>query len=300
MDRMNERLEGTFFLDGLIEGRIATPDFEDELRSWLMRVRAAGLHFHLEVEGGGFSLLGENDPVAVGELAQPPAERIAQALEDLLERMPADARAQVFSTLRSIEYRPNTEVQTLFAVSDGQVTMRQRSSAAETVAPPQPLDRRDKLKLLGVGLATAVLAVAISTFFVDYRAVWDDVVQNVSPFDIEALEVDLGAFERYFTIEQKKMGKGASVNVVLERTDAFPTTPEEAEALVAAENASLAERLAAESLARGYVRVEFFDHEGKYMGASFVRVAPLRDSETHTLNFPLSRNPRTSRIAMVY
>ena len=90
---MNEAIEGTFALDGLIEGKIPErADAKDLLHEWIEFAAKAKLKFSLELEGTSFSLLADNNPVQVAKLEAPPDEAVANALTELLRIFPADER----------------------------------------------------------------------------------------------------------------------------------------------------------------------------------------------------------------
>ena len=103
---MSDKVEGTVVLDGLLEGKLPpTPDAADRLREWIRDVRSLGVRFSLDIEGGAFSILPENRPISVSAFGEAPADAIVNALNQLLKVFPVGQRGQLFSTLRSVEYR---------------------------------------------------------------------------------------------------------------------------------------------------------------------------------------------------
>ncbi|MFW6158144.1 MAG: DUF7575 domain-containing protein [Planctomycetota bacterium] len=62
---------------------------------------------------------------------------------------------------------------------------------------------------------------------------------------------------------------------------------------------SVADELAIEALARGYVRCEYYDEEGKYLVSVEIRVAGLRENETAEVTVPLPRR-RPARMVVTY
>ena len=58
-----DKLEGTFHLDGLIEGPVFSDDDEQMIRQFLSDARKNGITFHLSIDGGRFSILPDTEPV---------------------------------------------------------------------------------------------------------------------------------------------------------------------------------------------------------------------------------------------
>ena len=301
---MSERMEGTFVLDGLIEGRLPGDDeAAGRARQWAARAARNGLPFALEIDGIRFSVLGEDRPLQVADLGDDPAETVAEALRELLEALPPDVRGEAFSTLRSTEYRRGEEVQTLYVVAPGgAIDVRQRIAEAATTAPPQPLSRRDKLRMAGTGLVAAVLVFLVSSVFVDYRALFDRIVEGVTPLNAAKLSVDAQRFARWLTVVEKTADAGGrGVVLKLKRTSEFPVTDADLRARLRACRDDPHQRLALEAVARGYVRCELFDKKGGFLGFAMVRIAPLRAAETLDLPVPFpSRGPRPARVVLTY
>ncbi|MCY2927235.1 MAG: hypothetical protein NT031_17740, partial [Planctomycetota bacterium] len=155
---MTGRLEGTFALDGLVEGALggAGEEFRGRLQAWADAARAGGLNL----------------------------------LFDLLKIFPLAQRRNIFSTLRSTEYRPGEEVQTIYAVApDGSVQMHQRTVSARTEAPPEPLTLKQKLRLGAVGLAVAMGVFGLSSLFVDYGQLVRRLKDSVVAMDPDKVQV---------------------------------------------------------------------------------------------------------------
>jgi len=300
---MTEKVEGTIILDGLLEGPLVSPQVEDDLRDWVARAADRGLHFSLSVDGGTFSLLAANRPVPADRLGAEPAETIEEALRDLQSLLPPEAKRGLFSTLRSTEYAQGRETQTLYVLGpDGAFRRGQRTIEAETSAPPQPLTRKEKLKMAGMGLAVAALALLASSLFVDYPALYRSAVEGFTPLNPEGVKVETGPFADYFTVEKKAASSDAkAVLLTLKRTKGFPLTADDCQRLLDGEaGKKLASRLAVESLAQGYVRCEMFGKDNAFLGAAMARVAPLREKETCEVAIPLPANHRPTRIVIGY
>jgi hypothetical protein len=300
---MNQKTEGTLVLDGLLEGRLPPdPKVIERVRAWIDFAARLGLRYSLETDLNSFSILADDRPISVAQLRPDPARCIADALDELLKVFPEDERAALVSTIRSEEYRPGVAVRTLYVVGgDGTIQTREEQVEASTVAPPRQMSRREKLKLIGIGIGVAALLLAVSALFVDYPALFGRLREAVSPLDAQALPVDLGPFAQFFAVETRELRKGGRELVLtLKRTDAFPRTTEGCQRLIAQAEDAIGQRLAIEALARGYIRCEMFDKEGHCIGFSTERIAALRHEETVELALPLPRQVRLARLAFTY
>ena len=133
---MADKIERTFLLDGLLEGRLpARPGAESDLRGWVRFAGGRGIRLDLVIEGSRFSLLSDNTPRSTDDLEADPATLLAELLGDFLKAFDPPERTGVCSTLRTIEYRPGQEVQTAFAIApDGKVVTQDRTTPIDTVA----------------------------------------------------------------------------------------------------------------------------------------------------------------------
>ena len=300
---MNERVEGTIVLDGIVEGKLPPgPNARSKLQDWIDNTAAPNLKFSLSTEGGSFSLLASDRPILAEILGANPARTIEERLQELLETLPEQLRRTASSTLRSTEYRKGKEIQTLYAIGpDGRFHSAQRTVEAETTPAPRPLTLKDKLRFGAIGLAVAFLILAVSSIFVDYRGLIEDVIEGFTPLNPEGLKVETNSFSPYFNVVKKEAtGGGKEAVLTIRRTNAFPKTDAECDRLLNDPNLGLSQRLAIEALARGYVRCEYFDRKNGFRGFTIHRVSELRHKETATLVLPIPRKPRPDRIVITY
>lgn len=300
---MSEKVEGTIVLDGLIEGKLPdTPGAEQLLREWIEFAAGASLKFSLELEGASFNILAANTPIAAGPLGPKPAVQIAGTLAELLKVFPPGQGHGAFSTLRSVEYRRGMAVQTLYTIAaDGTVNTQERTVDAQTTAPPEPVSRREILRMAVFGVGVAAIVLAVSSIFVDYGDLWARIVEGATPFRAEELKVDAAAFKDYFTVESKAKARGGkAVVLTLKRTKDFPLDAAAIDKLPAAKGDSLTARLALEAIARGYVRCERFGKDDEFLGFTMQRISGLRQTETIQLAIPLPIKKRLTRLAITY
>jgi hypothetical protein len=330
---MSDRVEGTIVLDGLIQGKLPPGDDGPvSLREWTQAARRLGLNFNLEVEGSTFNLLPDNQPVEVEALGPGGADALADLLQELLDHYPPGQAHMVMSTVRSREYRQNTEVQTLYAVGpDGRIHTRQNLAPTKTTPPPPKLTTRDRVKLALIGLAVALGVFGISAIFIDYRGMARDAIDHAPWFESSTVQVDASRFDGLFKIEKVAVGhdrqKGQLV-VTLRRAESFPRTDAQLESAwqkaamatrrgdaatsmpdrsatsmpdrAAASMPDGASRVALDTIARGYVHCELFDRDGKIITTTEERISDLRDKDTCDVALPISYNPRLTRVVITY
>jgi hypothetical protein len=299
---MSEKVEGTIVLDGLVQGRLPdSGDIAGRLNEWVELVRKLGLSFNLEARDGRFSLLPDNQPASVKALGDPPEHALEQSMQQLIELFEGEDRRQLFSTLRSSHYRKGEEVQTVFTVVQGLLHLQSRSLPADTVAPPEPLSTKEQIKLAAIGSVIALAVLGIALLFPGVRAMFGQIADVVKPLDTKELTVDLGPYEGLIscTVDEKKSDRSA-LTLVLKRGDKFPAA-DPATGSEAGSETSVSHRLALESLIRGYIRVELFDADGKYLSTGELRVRELwKRSETEMeARLPLPGKVRTTKLVFI-
>lgn len=296
---MADKIEGTVVLDGLLEARMGDlVDGEQALRRWRDRAEQAGLIFSLEIQHDSFSILADSHPLQAEKLGDV-TETIRRCLQELIDLFPD--RAGMLSTIRSVEYQPGLAVQTLYTIApDGNVAARSRTIDSKTTPPPQPIPVKRKIRLALAGLAIAVVLLLLSSFILPYGEYYRQIVGRFIPLDVSAVEVDAGAFDRYFTVpERRKAAQPHRLVLTLQRTKDYPLTPADQDKL-ATDESSLRKRLALEAVVRGYLRCELFDSEGKYLDTVLVRIAPLREKEKMELSLPLRYDYKLGKVLFTY
>jgi hypothetical protein len=326
---MSEKIEGTLVLDGLIQGRFdGSEDARQAMEQWRDAAENLGLRLNLQVEGNSFNFLAEDVPAIAAKLEPKPEMAIVKALEGLWQVLRPHFRGEMLSTIRSSEYQPGCEVQTLYIfAADGSVQFRQKTTDAHTVAPPQPLTTREKVKLAGMSVAVLVVIFLLSSIFVDYRSFVSGLWRQAMPFQAQNVDVVTKDYEAFFTVVDKaKSSDGKNLLLKLQRTDRFPKTDADLDVLAIAPAAGTAPttatapatgtspattpatapasptrvRLTLDSLARGYVRCECFDDEGAFLGFYFGRIADLRANKTVILVLPVPSDKRLAKVVITY
>lgn len=297
---MSENLEGTFTLDGIVEGPLPSiPNAQQCLRDWANTAARSGVCFSIECDGGTFSALAM-DRVMSAVMLGDVVETLQTHLNELLSLFPPLERTSVLSTVRSMEYHPGEELQTLYAVGPtGEIITEQRSVEVHTVAPARPLTRREKLKMAGISVLILLAMFGISAIFVDYPGMWKNVRDKASSLNPAEMEWVNQPLKPYLQIEKTEFPKSSILKLTMKRTPAFPTTPERLNQ-AARDAKTLEERLAIEAIGRGYLRGEWYDKEGNFLGQTPVRIKGLRTHETVLVEIPVPVHIRPHRFVLTY
>jgi len=293
---------GTAVLDGLIEGPL--PPFEngeDRLRQWRDFARADGLLFHLSVDGPRFSLLPDSKPLPLAEYDDL-QDRIRRAMEQLLQLFPEDLRTQVFSTVRSVEYRRHTQRQSLYLVTSRGIRAEDREVAWKEQEPPVSAPKRLLPLFIATGLV--LLAVVVSAFVVDYPALWRKFRARYAGIDAKRIKVDGAAVSRYVVI--KKLGADKTrthLELEIRRGAAFPSDLDayRAEEKRILEKGEIKDLLALHRMVvDGSLRAQYLDERGKAIVEREVSIRGLLESKAVRVRLPMKDYPDTSRLRFDY
>jgi hypothetical protein len=225
---------------------------------------------------------------------------VSAQLDALLQAFPPVQRTAVLSTVRSIEYQPGEEIQTLYAVGpDGCIHSEQRTIDARTTKPPEPLTGKEKIRIGLTGLVILGVLFAMSAIFVDYRGMWQNMKDKTTSLDQQHIEWVNPAYGPYVVVEKAEFPKRSILRLTLRRTDAFPTPPEQFEALAGGAK-TLQKRLVIDSLARGYLRGEWTDAQGKVLGVTSLRIRGLLSGPTITMDVPVPVQARPTRFEITH
>lgn len=285
---MNNQLEGTLVMDGLLEGRLPElPDTREKIEQWCSFSRETGVPFRVRFDGERFSVMPETEPVEVDDLGGDVEETIRQLLDQLAKIFPDGERTSLFSTVRSREYRPGQEVQTLYFMNaEGHIDCRGRTVDAETVARRQPMTRREIVRLAVGVLVTALVLFGLSALVVDYGELWRRAKMRVTPLDTTKVELNQETFAEFLAIDKIERSGTTELTLTLKRTDAFPRTDLQLHQLLEDPSSSWQRRMVVQSIAKGYLLLEVFDREDTFRGSLRIRIADLREKETVTTKVP--------------
>ncbi len=274
------KIEGTYFMDGMLQGRVPNdPNFEKNIQEWLAAQRKNGLRFDLTIDGGSFNLLADDKPNPARNF--PPngvQEHLAAAFQKLIELSPPTERFQLMSTLRSVEYRPGAEIQTLYIITPpGKITAKQRTLDAKTTAPPPELTPAGRLKLSALGLAAAAVLLLVSSFFIDWKTWLFEPAKELAPLKLEEIILDAQAFEGLLAFEKHALDKQRRGLRLLAKTgpdwkDAIDSQPSDPN--------SWQQFLAVASVKKGGLRCDFYDRKENPIASIPILLRPLIQSKT--------------------
>jgi hypothetical protein len=294
-------IEGTIVLNGLIEGPVLDDaNSRDRLRQWTRDLARLGIDFNLEFTGGNFSLLPDNKPRSCAQLGDSPHEAIRQALEQLLEPWPGNLLSRVTSTLRSSEYRKGEEVQSVYIIGpDRKVRAEQRTIEADTEAAPEPLSRRELVRMAIVGVVIAAALLGVTSLFVDVPALARQLIGTLRPMRVEEVEVDNSNYDAFFHAKIKNI-RSEEATLTIERTSQYPTSDAALQNAADAAKPSIKKWLAVTNVARGYVNCDLYDDEGHYVSTATLRLDPLREKSDFEVKLPLRSNQRFRLTKIVF
>ncbi|MCH2059032.1 MAG: hypothetical protein MK183_00270 [Verrucomicrobiales bacterium] len=299
------KAEGTFRVEGMLQGPILNDmgDTQSRLDQWMSSVRAKGLQVSIDWSGGQFSLLAEGNVVQRSALTGESdlGELLQEIFEGLLSIFPVERRMEFFSTLRSVEYRPGEEVQTVYAVAPpGTIHSQARVLNAETVRSVPGISGRGKMKLAIIGLVfLLVLGVTVALL---YKEQWGEVVDNLGKLEKEDIRMETDAFEGFISVTIEKIDRQAGGLVVeVRKGELWPGDIANHGARVP-EGMEWRTLLAVQSLRRGYVRCEIFDKAGKFIYSADLRTGGLLEPEREAIKavIPLPRGERPAQVKLMF
>lgn len=180
---------GTYRLDGMLQGPLAS-GLEPDFQAWADSAKAAGLHFHLRVEGGTFSFVADAAVRKSSRLKGELADTMTGGLDALLELLPVQQRSACFSTLRSEEFRPGTAVRTLYSIgTDGRISSEQRTAEIDTEEALPEITPASLRRAALPALVAILLVLFVSSFFIDYRKLFSNARDQIVPLKKEELTV---------------------------------------------------------------------------------------------------------------
>lgn len=290
---------GTFLLDGLLQG--GSPG-EDELRDWVAEAARSGLNFSLEMEGNRFSLLADNAAYPVSKLRGVALDlAMTQLLESLLALYPAK-RATLYSTLRSQEFKPGLEVQSVYLINaDGTVKVQSRDVASHA-PPPVPASPRERVLQSAIVLISVLLLIVLASQFLDWRHLFHRMREVTQPN--QGVELESALLAPYLGVKLIKVRQlDGFVELELSRGAQWDASkPEDLDEPVAAPGAparSWKDFLAVEAMKRGVVRGVFYDEKGVVIGDVQIGLDALRSAKSFVAEVAIPRSQNALKRVVV-
>jgi hypothetical protein len=263
MDQQTPKLEGTFVLEGLIEGTLPDESLVKKLLSWEQQVRNAKLPLTVQVESGQFNVLPEMRAGKVAALSASVRDVIVPLLEQLMEIIPPGWRVGMVSTLRSREYLANEEEQTLYVFDQtGMILVEQRRVDTQTTKPAPPLAPREKI-MIGVScIGVLCIILAVLMYFFDMKSWFQDARDSLVPYSAKEIKLDAEPFAAWMEIKDKTLTSGKELTLEFTPTKEWPVTWESLDALYD-KATTVKERLALQSIGRSKINYRLFDRNDK-------------------------------------
>ena len=244
------RREGWAQLDGLLSGNLVDGDASFAvIEDWARERTREGTRFSLHRDGGRFSVLADDQPLAAGQAGL--RAGLTVALEELLQSMRLGA-GQWESTLRLRQWSSGEETQVLWVPdAAGALTTLDRSVACETHAGAAS-SRALWLKpvLVSLGLLAFVLWSLVQTGYV-FGTHWS------------GIRLEAGVYAQHVRLETR--AERLHLELIL--------PPDELRQAWARAEPGTTEAFLLEDLLRGHVRYRFLDSAGKALPGAWTDVA---------------------------
>ncbi|MCP4379159.1 MAG: hypothetical protein GY794_23685 [bacterium] len=314
MDQQGPKLEGTFVLEGLIEGTLPDESLVSKLRAWEHQVRNAKLPLTVQVDSGRFNVLPEMRAGKVVSLSGSLRDVIVPLLEQLMEIIPPGWRVGMVSTLRSREYLTNEEEQTLYVFDQtGMILVEQRRVDVQTLKPTPPLTTREKIMIGVSSVGVLCIILVILMYFFDMKSWFQEARDSLVPYNAGEIRLDAEPFESWMDIKHKTLASGKDLTLEFTPTGEWPATWESLNALHD-KAGTLREKLALQSIGRGRISYRLFDRNDKLItfGQAIIMLKPLKEKadEVHlftehlkdfsiVLHITLSTHRRVVRVELL-
>lgn len=183
------------------------------------------------------------------------------------------------STLRSVEYRPGAEIQTLYIITPpGKIIAKQRTLDAETIAPPPELTLAGRFKLGALGLVVAAILLIASSFFIDWKTWLFEPAKELVPVKLEEIILDAQAFEGFLAFEKRALDKQRHGLRLLAKTGPDWKTAINSQP---SDFSSWPRFLAVASIKKSLLRCDFYDRKENSIASVPVSLPPLLQSKTN-------------------
>ncbi len=257
--------EGTFKLDGLIEGPIFGPEDQQYLEDLIRQAQSHGIQLNLSSDGGRFSMLPGLDSIKLNSNSSARA-LVSSLLENWLSNYNDQECCQIMSTLRSVEYVPGKELQVLYGIApNGKIHAEQRAVDCQTTPPPEPLDPKVIKKMVLYGVGVAFVVILISTLFVPYREIGGRIWNNIKPYDTGSIEIT-STYKDIMILDSVEYDKKESVlKIIMNLSPELILSPQTISERWKSNEITLSEKLALEAIVKRTIICDLFNNKGEYI-----------------------------------
>ena len=212
------QFQNTYRLEGLIQAPLPPgPEGRVVIEKLTADFNRNGLRLTSLFDDSQFTLKAENVTRDTEEIHPLEVDlMVHHALEKLLAAYPPELRMQVFSTLRSREYRPSLEVQSVYLVIyPGQVKVERREVAAEVEPRPAPLSVKNQFAYIAAAVGILALLGWASTSLVEYRDLGEKKLSTIRGTRLEDLRVDDKSIHDFVRVVDVDLEKPPASFIVL-------------------------------------------------------------------------------------
>lgn len=289
-------IAGTYVLSGLIQGKVVIDP--DMLDIWTKEAVRKGFHFSLRIDANDFSLLPSETARPVSKLGNPSLEEVVcEHVASLIGLFDSPSDAQIFSTLRSEEFKFGRSQQTIYKIlPDGKVEPESRTVEVETEDPPAELTSGGKLKLALISLAILALLFLASLPFIDYKAMFDEAKDKVTTLTADEITVDTATLGDAIQVTVKEIiTKEKSIVLLVEkgkRWEAlYKSSPK-------TEFDNWADFNTAQAL-HSRLRCEWRDKHGNLLLVNYINVSELKDQASIEKKMLISTKHKIATLSVV-
>lgn len=289
-------IAGTYVLSGLIQGKVVIEP--DMLDIWTKEAAKKGLHFSLRIDANDFSLLPSEEARPVSNLGDLFLEEVVcEHVTSLIGLFDSPQAGQIFSTLRSEEFKFGKSQQTIYKIlPDGKVEPESRIVEVETEDPPAILTTAGKLKLALISLGILVLLFLASLPFIDYKAMFDEAKDKVTTLKADEITVDTDTLNKAVKVSVKEIiTKEKSIVLLVERGERWETLYQ---SKPNTEFDSWSDFNTAQAL-HSRLRCEWRDKHGNLLLVNYISVSELKDQASIEKKMLISTKDKIAALSVV-
>jgi len=266
-------------LDGMIQGNL--PADSAGLEQWVRKTKSEGLAFDLSQDAGSFSVLAKNAPQLIsGVLHQDLEQAVRHAGEALSELFAVPQESRLYSSLRSEEFIPGRAQQIIYLVTpDGKFHSEKRNVEKETKEAAHEMSRQGMVRL-GLGsLGLVAFLLFLSSFFVDYRLIFNEAKEQLSPLEAGDIALDDDAVDELIEVNVKGINQKERL-IQFDLKKGVDWDALVGKAPLEAGGQSWEVFLALQAVAKGRLRCEIYDHDGKLLEVGEILLGSFGDDES--------------------
>jgi hypothetical protein len=296
MKTSSKPIAGTYILSGLIQGKVVIEP--DMLDIWTKEAAKKGFYFSLRIDANDFSLLPSEEAKPISNLGDLFLEDVVcEHVASLIGLFDSPRAGQIFSTLRSEEFKFGKSQQTIYKIlPDGKVESESRTVEVETEDPPAKLTTAGKLKLALISVGILALLFIASLPFIDYKAMFDEAKDKVTTLKADEITVDTATLNKAVQVSVKEIiTKENSIVLLLERGERWEMLYE---SKPNTEFKNWSDFITAQAL-HSWLRCEWHDKHGNLLLVNYIKVSGLKDQASIEEKILISTKDKIASLSVV-